>query len=328
MKKRIFSRVLALFMAVSLLSTTAFAASFADLQNAINGTGGTADAPEYYGRDEGATEGGIAAWNQDGNRNVQLNENVERKDISSERFTTITVGGRDKTDVILDLNGNSIINNYKEEADQSKGQAPTVSPITVKGDSTSLTITDNSEKKDGAIIGNTQSWSSGIKVTDGAKLTLENGTVKGHTASGVVVEKDSTFEMTGGSISNNSKGGVVITDSAFSMSNGTISENNNSGMGGGVSVNNSSFIMTGGSIIKNEAANGGGGIYGASNSEIKLTGTEDNPIIISENKTTSGVNSHGAGINFAGKQLDMENVLMEGNAASGSGGALMVMSVK
>ena len=152
MKKRIFSRALALLMALSLLSTTAFAATLQDLQDAIDGnteTGTRIEGSEHenhygYGnKDETSGSWGIEAWDQDGDRNVQLNEDVvynDGKDAAGEGteddaaeddanaaggaddaaandgnaapdaapddITTVVIGA-DK-DVVIDLNGNSI----------------------------------------------------------------------------------------------------------------------------------------------------------------------------------------------------------------------------
>lgn len=332
MKKlnKILSVGLSLVMCASMVAP-AFAATFTDLQNAIDGaedkgTQFTRDEQSYYGYGDKLSEDGedtkyaIEAWDdEETGRNVQLNEDVERKDPSTERFTTVTIDGDESANIVLDLNGNNIKNDYKNENDRNAtDKFPTQPAITVKGPGASLKVTDSSTEHNGAIIGNEKSWSSGIKVTNGANLVLENGTIEGNRVDGVTVENGSRFEMTGGTISNNSQSGVKIdSNSTFIMSNGEISENHKSG----VFANNSTVSITGGSIIKNQNSDGGGGIRGT-NSDITLTGTDENPIVISENKAIRDTNSHGGGIRVQGGTLTMGNVLMEKNEASGDGGAL------
>ena len=120
MKKRIFSRALALLMALSLLSSTAFAATLQDLQDAIDGntkTGTLIEGSEHenhygYGDlDEASGNWGIEAWDQDGGRNVQLNEDA----VYNDGKDTVLVEIIDDKNVVIDLNGNNIKGDSKYE---------------------------------------------------------------------------------------------------------------------------------------------------------------------------------------------------------------------
>ena len=80
----------------------------------------------------------------------------------------------------------------------------------------------------------------------------------------VVVEKNGTFTMTGGTIRKGSAGslGTVTLNGTFNMTGGTISENA-AVSGGGVYVDvNGNFVMSDDAIITaNRASYGGGGVY-------------------------------------------------------------------
>ena len=341
MKKRIFSRALALLMALSLLSTTAFAASFTDLQNAINGENETIESPNYisdsgrygYGN-QGDTGYEIEAWTQDGTRNVQLNGTVSHTN-NTESPIQIT----DKN-VTLDLNGNTIRGAGKHPSYQG-------SAITVTGEEASLTLKDS--KNGGAISGdNASQTAEGVIVDGGASFTMESGAITGFGGGhhGVNV-KNGTFTMESGEITNNSRGGVTIdgANSSFTMNGGNISQNKSNANGGGVSVSNgatftmnkgeitqntangtgggvnadrATFNMTGGNITSNVAGSGGG-IYGNS-ANISLKAGVGKEINISEN---TGKNN-GGGIMATSGTLDIDGVIMERNIANGVGGAMFI----
>jgi len=106
-----------------------------------------------------------------------------------------------------------------------------------------------------------------LYVVDDGKLELKNGNITGNinnsSGGGVsVIGGNSTFMMTGGTISGNTAsggGGVYLSSGNFTMDGGTISENTASFLGGGVYVDNSSsFTMYGGTINGNTASSGGG----------------------------------------------------------------------
>jgi len=106
----------------------------------------------------------------------------------------------------------------------------------------------------------------GILVSDGADLTLIDGSVSGFDygiGAGVYV-MDGSFEMYGGEIHGNNAlskaGGVAIFGGQFTMYGGEISGNTVSSHGAGVFVaNDGVFVMRGGEISGNDTSSGGVG---------------------------------------------------------------------
>jgi predicted small secreted protein len=105
-------------------------------------------------------------------------------------------------------------------------------------------------------------WSV-VYVSYYAALELKNGTITGGSAGGVEVGANSSFTMSGGTISGNTKigpgGGVAVSGTlysrgSFTMTGGTISGNTSNSFGGGVYVSYyDSFFKTGGTISGNIA---------------------------------------------------------------------------
>ena len=125
-----------------------------------------------------------------------------------------------------------------------------------------------------------------VSVSTGGTFIMNNGSsVTGAVGNGV--SSIGTFNMLGGTISNNNvvgEGndggrGVNINGGTFTMSGGAISDNSAFYGGGGVQVSNGSFIMTGGTISGNyvhERGNGaGGGVLVRGGSFTKTGGTID-----------------------------------------------------
>lgn len=339
MKKRIFSRALALLMALSLLSTTAFAATYTDLQDAI--TSGNS----VYQKDQNAesTTSGAAKYKIEvTGSEVKLWENVERNVERTENDDKINTINVDKS-ITLDLNGNTI-------GGYGRGPAHSAT-ITVTGQDTVFTLKDSGT--DGAIDGKGNSLYAGAVVVDGgANFIMNGGKITGFTGgvAGVNV-KNGTFTMNDGAITDNNRAGVVVSGakSSFTMENGTISGNKaNSGNGGGVTLkdganffmnggnitgNNasggngggvqvnkdSSFTMTGGTITENTAG-AGGGIMGNSAALIKLEAASGKEIVISDNTATA----NGGGIMATSGTLDINGVIMERNTTNGVGGAMFI----
>jgi hypothetical protein len=339
----------------------AFAASFTDLQNAINGTEGTGTEIEEgsgrygYSWNEATEEKegywGIEAWdtkttddegNETTTRNVQLNEDVKREKVDSTNGTNrIEVSGGQ--DIALDLNGNTIY---------GAGYGKQNSAITVTGEDTSLTLKD--EQGGGAIFGgNSSQLADGVVVDDGASFTMESGTITGFAGRHGVNVKDGTFVMQDGEITKNtggvlvngadssftmdggkifenkngaSGGGVAVSnDAVFTMNSGEITGNKTNASGGGVSVDHATFEMTAGNITGNTAGSGGG-IFCGNNSTLQLTTSEsEKEINISDN--VSG--GHGGGIFSSGKSsLTLDGVNLERNQAgpNGFGGAVFAQT--
>ena len=185
MKKRIFSRVLALVMAMSLLSTTAFAASFSQLQDAIDGQEGQMmdNGHTGYAWNEGLNHWGIEAWDDGDNRNVQLNEDVQRTETEE---TGISISGSNK-DVTIDLNGQTI------DGSNQNGSVITVT------DGGKLTVEDSSGKNEnGEYIG-----AGDGKITGGTGEAMFKNPNGDTYAGGGVYVKNSEFTLNGGNITGN-----------------------------------------------------------------------------------------------------------------------------
>lgn len=140
--------------------------------------------------------------------------------------------------VILDLNGNVL-----------RAKSLTFGAIRVTGSNASLTLTDNSNEKNGKIFGFILDGVGGGVYVEGGSFIMNGGTI------------DSCAGMGGG-------GGVYLTNGAsFTMNGGTIkgctAQNNASG--GGVYVNSGcTFMMEGGAIdLCRSVRKAGGGVYAA-----------------------------------------------------------------
>jgi hypothetical protein len=115
------------------------------------------------------------------------------------------------------------------------------------------------------ITGNTggQSWAGGVWVSHGT-FEMIGGTISdngNNNVNGGGVAVQGTFTMSGGIISGNraGNGGGVWVNGTFSMRGGTISNNTAIINGGGVS-NEGTFTMGGGNITGNTAGQNGGGV--------------------------------------------------------------------
>lgn len=136
----------------------------------------------------------------------------------------------------------------------------------------------------------------------------------------------STFNMYGGTISNNtttgSGGGVIVgadRDNIFNMYDGTISGNTTSGSGGGVFVDYGTFNMYGGTITGNTATIEGGGVFVNGYGTFNLQkGT------ISNNKADSSSSyGYGGGI-YANGDLNLSGGIITGNTATADGNGVFV----
>lgn len=275
--KKCLARVLALTVVASMTCSYAFAASFDDLQNAIDGNTGSG---QYIGTNGGDHFGygtnddgtyGVESWtDSSGDRNVQLNEDVSKEDGREDGV----VVDKEDGNVNIDLNGNDITSdNYDPEVGTAANGTPGEgggygSVIEVKDDA-SLTIKDTSSDKaeeQGTISGGFGLYDGGGGIlVNGGTLNMEGGNISDNAsyagAGGVGVVNGGEFNMSGGTVSDNVGGGVSVKgDSDFTMSGGTIS-NNTANQGGGVNVSEgSSFTMDGGTISDNTATQNGGGV--------------------------------------------------------------------
>ena len=187
--------------------------------------------------------------------------------------------------------------------------------------------------------------SSGVLLYENASGSMSAGTISGnngHRGSAVMLwgyddnENRTTFEMTGGSIENNSctrsgtitaSGAVhVEANAAFTLSGDGLIDGNKGGMGGGVCVvddklqggsgeSKTAFTMNGGTISNNSATQSGGGIYSYSNGVVLNAGTI----------TGNHAANHGGGVYSEGNYdsystLRLGNALVTGNTAQQGGG--------
>jgi len=118
-----------------------------------------------------------------------------------------------------------------------------------------------------------------FKMNNGSAITGNNSNfwegIYGGGGGGVRTYYGGTFEMTGGTISNNTAkngGGVSLTGGTFTMSGGTISNNTASGNGGGVYLGNGTFTMRNGTIMGNIASSAGGGVWNGYNGKFTKAG--------------------------------------------------------
>jgi len=153
------------------------------------------------------------------------------------------------------------------------------------------------------INGNYSNYGGGINCSSNSNPTLENVTIIGN------------YGYDAG-------GGLYCGGSSPSLNNVTITDNISHSQGAGIyCISNSNLIITNVIITDNDAdgtfwSNNGGGIY-CSNSNLTL-----NNVIISEN-SVSYESSNGGGIYCVdNSNLNMENVSIKHNSASGQGGGI------
>jgi hypothetical protein len=192
------------------------------------------------------------------------------------------------------------------------------------------------EIKDNKTDGSTGNG-GGVYVEHGT-FTMSGGTISGNTAllgGGVRVDNDGTFTMTGGileyntatyisGISSGFGGGVFINSQAgsFDMSGGSINNNTAGfGAGGGVCVIRGTFIMSKGKISGNTASNGG--IYGGGGVLVDGTFTMTGGAIM-ENISNNG---QGGGVFVGhnnGATFTMDGGTIGKNTTNGYGGGVFV----
>ena len=246
-------------------------------------------------------------------------------------------------EVTLILNGATL--NYNEVTGETSIRVT---------DGKELTIADGEYVKGGTITNDDAAGKRVITVISGGKVNLTGDVTitggKGTGGGGVYVGKDSEFNMSNGSISNNnaikdSNGGGVLVENGgkFTMTGGTISNNNTTQDGGGVAVGNGGkFEMEGGTISNNtansedwsntgkpneEPTGQGGGVYVDIGADFNLSGGtisgnkagEGGGIFVEHSKTTaSGYVKNPGKLNMTGGTVD-------GNTATlGEGGGIYI----
>ena len=166
--------------------------------------------------------------------------------------------------------------------------------------------------EDGTITGSTQ---AGVRVKgEGSSFTMENGTISENNRGGVRVTEGASFEMNDGTITkNNSKtegdgSGVWVANSTFKMTGGSITENYPSG---GIAGGNATIELIAADPNKPiEISNNQGiGVHTWGGSTLTMDG-----VIVKGN--TAG---RGSGINTSGdKEVTLKNVTLEDNKGGDS----------
>ena len=172
--------------------------------------------------------------------------------------------------------------------------------------STALTLTDNSEKKNGVLdVQGTDAI--GIYVGYNCTLNIEGGTITDSTVSETTPPTGTgvktvlgTVNMNGGSITNQVTG-VKLNDGTLEMTNGTIENCAGGATGGGVLAeagyigSGSTITMTGGTI-RNCNATWGGGVYVGEKGTFTMSGGSiENCKASSEDGRASGGGIYNAG---------------------------------
>ncbi len=173
-----------------------------------------------------------------------------------------------------------------------------------------------------------RSVSVGVDVQGGAAFDLFGGTICGF-GNGVFTNlqaKDSdheqasygTFNMSGGTIRDNSMHGVYVFSGTFDLSGGVICSNGSNGdNGAGVYVSYSAFHMSGGEIIDNNAPEDGGGAYLFRSEDLTMTGGNIG------NNTAGG---NGGGVYVNGGTFAVTRGTISGNTAAADGGGVCLAS--
>lgn len=289
--KRGFALFVSLMMCVNALSVTAWAGSFSQLQEIINGN-------TSYTLTEDFTYG----------------ENGKADDA-----TSITIS----KDFELNLNGHTITGSGEASVIKVENDGN----LTLKDEAT----TGAKENGTGTITSkesDTRPEYGGGILVDGGSLTMEGGTISENTATkgggGVYVTGNGSFEMKGGEISENKTvntnvgdprggAGVLVNGGSFTMEEGSEIKNNTAAAsGGGVYVKgNSSFTMDGGTISGNKANSDGegGGVYVGNGAKFVM-----NKGSITDNIAASY--KGGGGVRVWNATFEMNGGIITGNKAT------------
>ena len=352
MKKRIFSRILALVMAVSLLSTTAFAASFADLQSAIDGKEGTGTdigGGRYgYGKQDTVTgKYGIEAWNgtrtetvydENGNvtetkddvatRYVQLNEDVNysETDTSGIRVGQYLYGENHAYDVTLDLNGHDIDLNPGAVLDADTGKFYKAEKDAEGNKVATEELVNTNTLNNGSVIEISYLYDNSYNLTINDSSANGDGSITGgynsNNNGGGIYGGRGNITLNGGNITGNYSGvyggGVYVggVNGTLVMNGGSISNNYAAKTGGGILVNGT-FLMNNGNISGNTSVSSGGGVYNLGKFTMK------NGEISGNRTNTSEKGGGGVTVNTQNAKFTMVGGRITGNSAPLGSGVLV-----
>lgn len=332
--KRGIALFVSVMMCLSAMSTTAWAASFTEVQDKIDAAG-SGDTVDLWENVSVSNEDGGAASITVSGKDVTLNLNG----------WTMTGNGTDSV-IRVENGGDLTLKDEKtDDANTAEGAVGTITggggkPAYGGSDGGGIYVAGGSNvtMAGGKVTGNTATWGGGVMVRgDGSSFTMTGGEISGNTATqsggGVFARDKVNVVLDGGTISENETvqnggggsyggGGVYVQNKAeFTMKSGSISNNTSAAnttdagkgaSGGGVYVENGKFTMTGGEISGNEAKGigEGGGIYGKGTSTvISMEGGK-----ISGNKANSSWGGGGVRV-WSGAGFEMTGGELTGNEA-------------
>ena len=212
-------------------------------------------------------------------------------------------------------NGTIRNNNFVSEKDDGIGGAGVYIGATGSFVMKNGTIEENTTTESGA----------GVYVRAGGKFTLTNGTIQNNESqkAGAGVAVVGTFVMKDGTVNGNSTTGnaagiLVSKDATFTMNGGTVASNTAGKSGGGIFVQSVNTTITGGTIKKNTANVDGAGVYVHASGILTM---EDGAI---QNNTAE---RNGGGLYIATTVEQAENVITGGvigkNTAAYGGGVFV-----
>ncbi len=175
--------------------------------------------------------------------------------------------------------------------------------------------------KNAVIEDNVSKNGGGIYITENGTVTLNNGSIENNKSSdnGGGIYNLGKLNVKGGTVSSNiadQSGAGIWSKGTADLKKAEIARNNNAENGGGI-INYGTMTLSGCTIAGNSAKSSGGGMMLAEGSK---TSFRDN------NGIGQNYAQDGGGICVKKCTFEMENTALEGNIASGSGGALWLDS--
>ena len=313
MRKRVLAKILAVCMALSVLSTTALADWVSLTQSYIDENDGVLTTGDYRMDEDISTDKTVTI---SGENTVTIDLNGKTLTHTGETGSVIKVtGGADLT--IEDSSGKNAETGKYESAGEGKITGGTGtggnlgSSFSVYGGG--LHISDT---------GSTVTMNGG-NITENGVKTTEPSTPKFSSGGGVYLEGGAAFTLNGGKITNNStsSGGGVYANrgSSVTVNGGEISNNitirdtNGYTRGGGLYIGSDSSMKLTGGTISNNSAYQGGGIYALDTATIDMTGGT-----VSKNTATkrNDYSGEGGGI-FVSGTFNMSGGTISENTAEG-----------
>jgi len=214
-----------------------------------------------------------------------------------------------------------------------------------KVDIYNISVTGNKTTKSGAgiLIGTKEYTENGVKKIAVPVVTMHGGTISGNEATkgnagGILIQsKDSTFNLKGGTISQNKAavgaGGVYVSSNTImNMTGGSIVDNE-AKQGGAIFCLRGTATITGGQINNNTVTGTGGAVYITGNAST-VAGTVNDASLRVGIVTIKNVDIYGNNANTGGAfevanfgTLNLENCKVHDNSAENIGGGIYVNKV-